>query len=227
MKMQVVYTADKGKLLTRIQLRLQKGEFSHVLLAFTCDEAEMRACVNVIKGNDRLRKLLCDKNEVSSLQALRADSQGVYRFYIESIWSKDSYTGQTGVRGPYPLQEVIDWHDKDPKHRRMEIQDLPARLRPDQVWLAYVFAVKAVGQVTYPKPQIFFNWRGIRLKAGIPFYWRTADQWTCVELIVRVLMHVMRGRIIYKLLRLGDIGFDEYAPSGKRSRGIFEMLGGK
>jgi hypothetical protein len=99
--------------------------------------------------------------------------------YFESWFRKNPETGKTGIQGPIPFQELIDWKNRKPKKRDFYIQQLP--YPPVVVSLAYEMANSLVGKVGYANHQIFHNFkRGIFGLGSLPKY-RTPEKMTCSE----------------------------------------------
>jgi len=140
-------------------------------------------------------------------------------FYYESIWSVDSQTHKTGVRGPKPLADLLAWRDEDPEHHKVELVEIPG-VTEMEMSLAHSRCEWAKQNIKYAKGQIFQNALGFLFKRGIRLDQRTPLAWTCCELFLRV----MPARLLVDAFRLGDYLFDEYCPWGDRGPGVYQML---
>jgi len=102
------------------------------------------------------------------------------RVYFESLWKKDRRqggTGKTGVRGPVPWFDLIDYIEGN-KRRRLVCQDLP--YGEDLVRLAYVAAKAMVGNVRYAPVQLFSNLKAA-VGLGTPIWAKSPKAKTCSE----------------------------------------------
>lgn len=139
--------------------------------------------------------------------------------YYESVWSVDPETHKTGVRGPKPLKDLLDWRDEVPAKRKVEFVEVPgcteeeiARMQSRCEW--------AKQNIQYAKGQIFQNAMGFLFKRGIGLDRRTPRAWTCCEFFLRVLP----ARLAIEAFRVGDYLFDEYCPWGDRGPGVYQMV---
>lgn len=148
------------------------------------------------------------------------ENVGGMRVYYESYWRKDEDTGKTGVRGPVPWSDLTDWAARHPRTRKILVQDLPY---DDQLCnLALRFSQAAVKEIRYPMSQLWQNFKNNVLCLGNPRWAISPKAWTCSEAAARVWAHIDPAAVI-EHLRLGDILFDQVAPSGRRF-GLMEAV---
>ena len=125
-------------------------------------------------------------------------------FYFESIWTKDPATGKTGVRGPIPLSNVIDWRAADPDNRTIEYQpkDGYLPLTQDEAWDAWHRLNQAVRTVKYAPLQLVQNWMARRLGIYIHKGIGSTSKWTCSETPLRAGVIPARWWDIFNMLSL-------------------------
>lgn len=183
-----------------------KGDYSHTGQKYTASPLELVRTPVLMSPDD--------------LKRLHKDDDGLIRFYMESIATKDKITGKTGVRGPYPWSKLEEWEAKN-KRRKVITQPLP--LTSKQSAIMCHNALEAIWLIEYAHVQIMRNWSGYRLGRGVPLRRRSRLKWTCVEFNVRMLSAVDAAMAV-EALDLGDILYDEYCPSGKRGPGLYEKI---
>lgn len=144
---------------------------------------------------------------------------GLVRAYFESRGKRDSQTGKTGVRGPYPWSKLANWRDAKPDRRMLAIVSMPG-LTAWEIQTAYERCQWAVPNIKYAHYQIAQNARGFGFRRGIGLDKRSPLQWTCVEFDMRILP----GRVLTPHFQLGDFLFDEYAPWAEKGPGFYQML---
>jgi len=181
------------------------GAYSHVGPLFTASPEELQRFAYMLPAG--------------FTESLPAWPNHRHRIYFESIGVRDKRTGKTGARGPYDFERVVRWAQVAPRRRALLIQDLP-HMDTAETENAFKQCIWAVREIRYAHLQIARNWLGLRLGRGIPLRRRSPGRWTCVEMLVRILP----PRIAVPVLRLGDILYDEYCPSGMRGPGVWEMF---
>jgi len=214
MKLQLFYTAD-GSLVNRLILSATRGEFAHVGILLTMTREDW----------ERLQEIAKAFGMDYWVRILPRDPDGQYRCYFESCLGKDDRTGKTGVRGPYPFLRLSGWYQTNPLSHKLHIQDVP--LAEEEIWSVVPMMFRAVKEIHYAKMQLWHNWLGQRLGRGIALRSRSKDKWTCVEFAARVIT-AASPVFAAKYLELGDVLFDELAPScGRKGKpGLFEMVEG-
>jgi len=167
--------------------RATKGRFNHSLIRFEFTE-----------------KKLLNGAEPGSPES---------RVYFESYWKKDKETGKTGVRGPIPWQDILDW-EKKRKTNKFVVQDMP--FDTARVEAAYAFAMQSKGVLTYPKYQLVQNL--------INYYWKHSEtEVTCSEWAALCVAQATLAVSYVYILRKGYRTYDEIAPSGPKN-GLYEAL---
>ena len=222
--MQVFYTKDDGALWSLAIRHVAAGQWAHCGLLFTLTRDELESIANggIVWEDGSNPDVELDAKRI--LADYPTSSDGCYRVYYESIIDKDVETGKTGVRGPRPFMVLAEWVDGNPKRRAMGVQDVLAG-DPNHKAIALRAmgeAAKAVKKIKYSPIQIIYNWAGYRLHMGMPTGRRSEDRWTCVEMCVRLLP----GWFAVECLRLGEMLYDEYAPSSSRdlNNGLWELM---
>jgi len=130
-------------------------------------------------------------------------------FYFESISKKDPTTGKTGVRGPIPLNNLLEWQKEKPESRSVEFS---AHLPVDKDEIKEVWRKLQVAKrvVKYAYLQCANNWIERRLGLYIHFgRKRGVKRWNCSETVIRILP--CRFWIYFDLL---DCRADDIVPSG-------------
>jgi len=132
--------------------------------------------------------------------------------YFESVWKRDPLTGKSGVRGPLPEQNIIDWREAEPGERsyvRMP-EDGCLPLFPDEVMRMESKLRAAVRTVTYARTQILQNWLAQRTGIRIYFKAGSIEQWNCSETFTRVLP----ARVLPYFRLDGIFRHDDIVPCG-------------
>ena len=210
MKLQIGFTMNWASFWSRQVVRIAGGSWSHCLVLWTVTAEEL--------------KMLVQKGIVPAASTSRMiqDPDGMFRFYFESHWHKDQYTGKSGWRGPYPFLRLGAWVSENPGKHKLEIKDVPT-FSTDRLERALKKCFDMVGVWRYAKKQLVFNWRGFRLKVGVPIWLRLKQRVTCSEGAVKIVA-IANPPYAVEVLLLGLVVFDEYAPSSKRWGGVYEGM---
>ena len=204
MKLQAFFTASSTPASWAIR-RVSGGQFSHTGLVFTMTADEWET------AREGLNNAACE--------LIRPHENGHYRVYFESWFRKWEFTGKNGVRGPIPFSHLAKWGSEP--GNVLDLIDVP--VLPESVPLMLAECGQAVKFMRYAMLQLGRNYLGFRLGRGVPLSARSRFKWTCSETDVRI---IARGdpRFAVTRLRLGEQIFDEYAPSGRRGLGLYELL---
>jgi hypothetical protein len=133
--------------------------------------------------------------------------------YFESLWRRDTETGKSGVRGPRPVEHIMDWAAADTKHRVFHRQ-------PRNDWLpishteaskAYDCLSEAVGVISYAGLQLVRNWLTARTWLTVQWKRGSTRAWTCSECCLQVVP--VRYWDHYDLMHTNA---DDMAPSGDK-----------
>jgi len=141
--------------------------------------------------------------------------------YFESIWKKDKRLGKNGVRGPIPIQSLVDWAVEKPG-RTLEMQPavgyLP--LTQDEALVAVLQLREARDVIHYATLQLVQNWMAAALRTRLSFGSGSPKTWTCCEVPVRT--RVIPARY-WGYLGMDHINADEIWPGGES---IFSLRAG-
>ena len=138
-------------------------------------------------------------------------------FYFESISKRDPNTRKTGVRGPIPLVNLLDWQKENPGSRSIEFSaHLP--MDKDELKDAWRKLQAAKRRIKYAYLQCANNWIESRLGIYIHFgRKRGVKRWNCSETVIRILPS--RFWIYFDLL---DCRADDIVPSGSKMESVRE-----
>ena len=156
----------------------------------------------------RLIKLITGGKYNHSLVMFQLDSGG--QVYFESYWKKDKTTGKTGMIGPIPYMELLDWSIKKPG-RIIHVHEMP--YSPKQCQKAYSLCFSLVGKRSYAHYQLIGNAVANLFNLGRPKS-SSPNAWTCSEAVARIWGFI-DSRAVLDYLRIGDIRWDQVTPSGK------------
>ena len=134
------------------------------------------------------------------------------RYYFESILKTDASTHKTGVRGPIPLTNLLDWLTSAEGRMLVTVPDdgyLP--LTQEEARAAVRALRDSVQLVHYARAQLLGNLLAALLKVRLTFGEGSPLRFTCCELPVRA--RVLPARF-WDLLGLDNINADELWPGG-------------
>lgn len=225
MRAGVFYTVDRSSVVSNAIRHVSGGEWSHCGMTFRCSRKFLESI-----ADGRKRIPLAPGVELAARAVARslvssASVPDTASFLFESRAGRDSVTNRTGVRGPVPLSELDIWQAESPEKRAYGLQQivLPKGANADELGLcAFGICAWASRNVSYAPLQLWWNYVGFRAGRGVPLGRRTSDKWTCVEMVVRALPPWYS----VPLLGLGDVLYDEYAPSSGRlpKVGLYELI---
>lgn len=138
--------------------------------------------------------------------------------YFESISKVDPHTHKTGVRGPYPLSNVVEWQAELPSHRRFTMQPLSGflPLTTNEVGRAWKLLGASVHDIRYAPLQIIQNWLTQRTGLRISYKQGSIARWTCSETCVRILP----ARLWFWFDQL-NVNADDIVPSGNKLMSVW------
>lgn len=139
--------------------------------------------------------------------------------YFESIFKTDKTTRKNGLRGPIPIQNLLDWKDESSFHKVYLQPWLP--VTSAQAKAAYDYLLAHVPLIKYASLQLGKNARYAITKRWTINRKGSANVWQCAETVGRALM-VADASIVINFLGIGDVVLDMLVPSGKRGIGLFE-----
>ena len=140
-------------------------------------------------------------------------------FYFESVWSKDSVTGKTGVRGGIdrPLAKLLDWQSESMSHRFAELPCVGFLPFTHEECVAMFNAlVRATYTVKYARGQILANWLTQRTRLRVAVSLGSDKYWTCSETPVRVMPPWAVDYYLHRSLSADDI-----PPSGRKLESLY------
>jgi hypothetical protein len=126
--------------------------------------------------------------------------------YFESYWKKDDSTKKTGVRGPIPWDELVEWADEK-ESNVMHVQELP--FGRSRVIRGFEFCKAKVGQITYPHYQLLQSLLGV--------YWRVSDKQAFCSEFAAMVIREMDWLAMRYILRDGHRAIDMITPGGKKN----------
>lgn len=132
------------------------------------------------------------------------------KIYFESIWKIDPGTGKTGLRGPIPIGNLLDWIDVSPGNHIAKAQLI--RITPEDTRRAYNKLISNVGYITYAKFQIALNFLSVNFPLTLGPRFATANKWTCSETLARVLP----AELQVNSLHIGQVTYDFVVPAGHK-----------
>jgi hypothetical protein len=128
-------------------------------------------------------------------------------FFFESIASKDTATGKTGVRGPLHRNKILAWAEGHPARR---YDERILNLHYADTVQAFRTAMDAVNLITYAHADIIHIAEYLATGHFVASPREGRLSWTCSEFITRALPIELTCRA----LSIGDYTFDLVAPSG-------------
>lgn len=148
-----------------------------------------------------------------------SEDKPITRVYFESWWKKDKATGKTGMRGPRPWSEVVDWRDEK-EGRKLICQELPHSHA--RVFETYKYCLERVKDIRYPHWQLLHNFMTNVVGTSGHRWGVSPKKWTCSEAAARVWAHI-DPKAVLEFMRIGDIYFDHVTPGGKKY-GLMEAV---
>jgi hypothetical protein len=155
------------------------------------------------------------------IEVFEIDTAGRHhRYYFESIWKTDPATHKNGVRGPIPLEKLVEWVTAgSPACSLVEIPEtgyLP--LTQKEAAAAVQLLRDATHTIHYAPQQLLRNFiskTGLRIGLGAG----SEKRWTCCETPLRC--RVLPPRL-WDLVGAGDVLWDELWPGGTSRYSLME-----
>jgi len=150
---------------------------------------------------------------------IRFDKDNGSSVYYESYWLKDKTTGKTGVRGPIPYDNFLDWAAEGDSNRFIEQR---LYLTSKQVSAALTFCNDSSGQIGYANIQLLQNLK--TLITGFAPHTRLAsrNKLTCSEFVARAWYAGDPAAAVQYALNDGYRTFDMITPGGRF--GLYEAV---